>query len=62
MICERDLNLPMIELMYFHPSNMGHRVSILTFILLELFSISPKSHSFQTSVDVYFLINLIYES
>ena len=42
MICERDLNLPMIELNYFDPSNMGHRVSILTFSLLELSSIFPK--------------------
>ena len=44
MICKRELNLLIIELIYFDPSNMGHRVAILTFILLELFSISPKSH------------------
>ena len=40
--CKRELNLLMTELIYFDLSTIGHRVSILTFILLKTISLFPR--------------------
>ena len=42
--CKRELNLLIMEIIYFDLSTMGHRVSILTFILLELFLYFHENH------------------